>query len=417
MINKERAFARLKEIGFVRVGGSEDEFKAVTQLGLELEKIQIEHELESFEVGAYYVHKVELKVLEPYVASYEVNAVGLSGSTTEEGIISDFLYVEEANPLQLIHAKNKIVLINGRLSARRYEELTKAQVSGIITFSGSVIDDTNQTDLEIRELNENYHLKYGKIPSVTIRAKDALELVVKQASKIQLTLQQDEGYSLSHNLVATIIGTDFPDEEVILMAHYDSTPYSLGVYDNGSGSSLIMECLHYFKENPPKRTVKCIWFGSEEKGLYGSHAYVEQHKEELQQVKLGINIDMAGPILGEDRAFVIADDSLTHYVDYVGKVTGFPINVKSSIYSSDCIPFSHQGVPTISFARFGAPGCSPGHNRYDLIEHLSADSLKKTGDFVLKVCDQMINAAEFPVPPIIPTTLCEEIEKYLQIKK
>lgn len=58
MIDQERAFSRLKQLGFVRVGGSEEELKAVTLLREELEVDQIYYELESFEVGAYYVHQV-----------------------------------------------------------------------------------------------------------------------------------------------------------------------------------------------------------------------------------------------------------------------------------------------------------------------------------------------------------------------
>ena len=82
--------------------------------------------------------------------------------------------------------------------------------------------------------------------------------------------------------IATIKGTENLNEEIVFMAHYDSTPCSQGVYDNGSGASLIMEFLHYFKSHPPKRTVNFIWFGSEEKGLYGSRIYVSQHEEDLK---------------------------------------------------------------------------------------------------------------------------------------
>ena len=62
-------------------------------------------------------------------------------------------------------------------------------------------------------------------------------------------------------------------------AHYDSVDFSKGVYDNGAGSVINMEILRYFKENPPKRTLKFMWYGSEEIGLEGSWAYVKAHKE------------------------------------------------------------------------------------------------------------------------------------------
>ena len=66
MIDKERAFSPLKQLGFVRIGGSEEELKSVSLLSQELEVPQIYYELESCEVRANDVSPLELKILEPY---------------------------------------------------------------------------------------------------------------------------------------------------------------------------------------------------------------------------------------------------------------------------------------------------------------------------------------------------------------
>lgn len=88
-------------------------------------------------------------------------------------------------------------------------------------------------------------------------------------------------------------------------AHYDSVLFSTGAYDNMSGSVIIMELLRYFAANPPRRTLKFNWFGSEEQGLLGSKAYVAAHEAELEKHRLMVNVDMAGPVLGSEHIFIM----------------------------------------------------------------------------------------------------------------
>ena len=74
-----------------------------------------------------------------------------------------------------------------------------------------------------------------------------------------------------------------------------------------------MEVLRWFKENPPKRTVKFMWYGSEEIGLEGSWAFVKAHKDELKDHLLMINTDVGGPVLGRETISVTAEESLVEY--------------------------------------------------------------------------------------------------------
>lgn len=409
-------FELLKKIGFVREGGTEEELRAANIIKEDLYNIGVESKLESFKIDQYNVKEVKLEVIEPFSKEYTVTGVGFSGSTSLDGITADFEYVEQGEPINLRNAKGKIVLINGGITLNKLENLIKAGVVGIITFSGTVIDDEYRTDIEKRCLRED-HLKIGTIPGVTMRAKDAMEMVSMEAKKVKMTLLQEEFKSDSHNVIAEIKGTEYPEEVITFMAHYDSVPYSPGVYDNGAGTVIILDILKYYLANAPKRTLRFVWFGSEERGLFGSKAYVNMHESELEEVKLGINVDMAGPILGEDKAIITADNSLCNIVEYLSKEIGFPITVKQDIYSSDCIPFADKGVPVINFARFGAPGAAPGHNRYDVINHLSAKSLDNTTSFIIKFSEKLVNSCIFPVPREIPSNIVESVDKYLRKKK
>ena len=221
----------------------------------------------------------------------------------------------------------------------------------------------------------------------------------------------------SHNVVATVLGTEKPEEIISFGAHYDSVEFSKGVYDNGAGSVINMEVLRYFKENPPKRTLKFMWYGSEEIGLEGSWAYVKAHKEELKNHQLMINVDVGGPVLGVDGIAATAEEKLVNYLEYFVKIHGFSAEVKQSIYSSDSIPFADSGIPGVNFTRFGAQGAAYIHNRFDTLDFLSPEALAKTTRTVLAFAKEMTGAAVLPVERKIPQNMVEEVEKYLYKKE
>lgn len=414
--NAKREFDLLNKIGFVRTSGSCEEKKAADILLEEIKSIGLKGEIEPFKVDYYEIKKAKFEVLEPYYMEYTVTGYGMSGNTPEEGLECEFEYVESADMVNLINVKDKIVLINSGFGMKNYENLIKTGVKGFISFSGTVIDDESKTDLEDRKLRDK-HLEHGKIPGLTLRAKDAMEIVKNMPTKVRMTLEQIEGECDSHNVIATIKGSMYENEEIHFVAHYDSVPFSNGVYDNGAGSVIIMELLRHYHENTPKRTLKFIWFGSEERGLLGSKYYTTTHEEELKNVVLAINVDMAGPILGTNKAFVTADNSLCNMVEYMSKEIGFPISVAQDVYSSDSTPYADKGVPAISFARFGANGGAPGHNRYDLIEHLSAENICNLTKFIHVFSERTVNACVFPVPREIPQNMIDAVDKYLMKDK
>ncbi|MCK5130210.1 MAG: Zn-dependent exopeptidase M28 [Clostridiales bacterium] len=410
--NGKRAFELLKKIGFVRTGGSKEELKAANILLDEVKSIGHKGQLDAFKIKESNIEKVQLEVLAPYKATYEATAYGLSGSTPDAGLVSEFAYVQHADDVDLVQAKDKIVLLNTSLTYKVYEDIVKAGAKGFITFSGSVLDEVDKSDIAVRSLRKN-HMKSGIIPGVMIRVKDAMDMVKGKATKVRLTLIQEENEVDSQNVLVEIKGTEFPDEKIAIVAHYDSTPNTPGVYDNGAGSVIIMEMLRYYTKYPPKRTVQFMWFGAEERGLLGSKAYIKKNKKKLKKLKLVINVDMAGAILGEEKAMVTADISLKNMIDYLANEVGHSILTTQQVYSSDSTPFAYKGIPAVSFARFGAAGAIFTHSRNDVLDYISADSLKNTAEFLKVFCNRIINACVFPVPSEMPKNMVELVDEYM----
>ena len=412
----KREFALLEKIGFTRIAGSPEELQAAEILKEECDAMGAPAVIEPFEIEQGIVEEATLEILEPFQQEIPVTGYQCAENTPEGGLVADFLYVEDGDEVSLSQAKGKIVLVNGFLRVPLFRKLMKAGVAGIVTMEGQLRDKREETDLSTRKLRRTLRA-FGNVPMVHTRVLDAIELVRKGASKARIVLKGRTEERTSHNVVATVLGTERPEEIVSFGAHYDSVAFSKGVYDNGAGSVINMEILRHFVEHPPKRTVKFMWYGSEEIGLEGSWAYVKAHKEELEHHLLMINVDVGGPVLGVDKITATAEDKLATYLEYFVKLEGFAAQVKQGIYSSDSIPFADSGVPGVNFSRDGAQGASYIHNRFDTLSFLSAQALEKTTRHVLAFGDAMANAVVFPVERKIPQNIVEQVEKYLYKKE
>jgi hypothetical protein len=134
------------------------------------------------------------------------------------------------------------------------------------------------------------------------------------------------GGQASDNVIATHTGTVYPDEYVILGAHYDSYSYSggaPGADDNATGTAGILEVARILSQYQFDRTILfCTWSG-EEYGLYGSEAYASYAEEQGMNILGYFNIDMSGYLRPGDpiHTDVIAPPSAQDLVDFYTMVT------------------------------------------------------------------------------------------------
>ncbi len=407
---KYNSFKLIDLISFERLGGSKEELKAANIIKDELKKSNIDSTFETFEVDYYEVKEARLELLEPY-KDYTVTDYGMSGNTDEDGITAPLKYIENGHDTNLVDVKGKIVLLHGRMPYQLYEKLVLKEALAFISLSGTVYDDVEDTDLEERSLRA-LHYKHGKIPGVTLRMSDGEELIKHEGSLVKLKLIQEESKRTSHNVVAEIEGTVYKDKVIAVTAHYDSVRFSSGAYDNATGSATILEMIRYFQQNPPKRTLKFIWFGSEEMGLLGAKEYTNLHKEDLKNYEFNINVDMTGVVVGYDIAVCTADKSLVNYIDYVGKEVGFPIRPRQGVYSSDSTPFADKGVPAMSFARLSPRGGAEIHSKKDVATFLDEKNYYKTCEFIIDFTERIANSVVMPIPRTIPESMKLELDYY-----
>lgn len=414
-VSAHRAFSLLRELAFERVSGSEEEKKAAERLLEVALSTGAQAHIEEFPVPCGMVDHARLVVTSPYEKEYEVTGYERAANTPEEGLDGEFYYGEDLLPLHLARAKGKIVMINGRLRRADYEKLQKAGVAAILTFSGTTLDRPSETDCDIRKLREVLTEPFGDAVALNLRAADAAEIVRRGAKTMHIELMGERYTGTSRNVCAIIEGTKYPEEIISLGAHFDSVYFSTGVYDNMSGSVILMELLRYFAVHRPDRTLQFNWYGSEEQGLLGSKAWTAAHEEELDRHVLMINLDVAAATLGHNTARVLATDAAVGYVDALMRELGTPCETKLDIYSSDCIPFADKGIPAVNLCRFGTAGANYIHDRRDSLSsgYVDEHALDITLQQALHLTRRVANAAFFPIERKISDDIKKKVDEYL----
>ncbi|MDT0295170.1 M28 family metallopeptidase [Mesonia ostreae] len=211
----------------------------------------------------------------------------------------------------------------------------------------------------------------------------------------------NDKFKASENVVAFIEGSEFPEEIVVISAHYDHVGMSDGeIYngadDDGSGTVSMLEMAEAFKKAAedgfsPRRSILFLHVTGEEKGLLGSKYYTENPIFPLENTVTNLNTDMIGRIdpahEGKaDYVYLIGSDKLStdlHKVSeemnskYVNLDLDYTYNDENDpnrfYYRSDHYNFAKHNIPVIFYfngthADYHKPTDTADKIEYDLLE-------------------------------------------------
>lgn len=410
-ISGARALEFLRQFDFIREAGTEGEQAAAEKIRKYLEQnvsgpgITFHEEPFSFEESR--ILEARLVVTEPYQKEYSVVGCAGCGSTPENGLEAPFLYVENGDEISLAYARGKIVLVNGIVRKAFYQKLVEAGAAGFVMLSGTPIDEGEDLRPARRSLRG---VEETPIQGVTVHYKDAVELVERGASRVHLILRQEKEKRISRNLILRIDGSQRADEVLTVSAHYDSVPEGPGAYDNMAGAAIVMELCRYFSVHRPSRTMEFLWFGAEEKGLYGSLNYVERHGEELAAHRFNMNVDLAGQTIGGTVIGVTGNPEICQILSAYAHETGMGVSLKHQIWGSDSNSFAWKGVPAMTLNRDGFGM----HTRHDTAALISTWSLERSSRLLAMVAERLASAEVFPFPREVPEKFREELNAFFE---
>lgn len=393
---------------FVHASGTKEELQVAEYLKTQCENMGVASRIEGFRVAMGEIETAHL-----YADGEEVTCKAFTccGRGVAEG---ELYYMPGTDPVSIAGAKDKIVLMDTQgVGFFVYQDLMKAGAKAILFQYGNL--HYPQQDIDQRDLREVVVGEERKVLCAMIHCSDAVKLVKNNVKTIRLEVEQREYDGESHNVIAELPGKK--EEWIVLTAHYDTTSLSHGAYDNMSGCAGLLGIMEYMKDKERNYGLRFVFCGSEERGLLGSKAYVEDHEAELEKIVFNINLDMIGTYMGKFIACASAEEKLAHYISYMAAETGFPVATETGVYSSDSTPFADKGIPAVSFARLAGGTVAPIHCRYDVKEIMSMEQLQKDIDFLILFTDRFTNAAVCPVKREIPEDVKKQLDEYLFRKR
>lgn len=231
------------------------------------------------------------------------------------------------------------------------EALEKAGAAGIITLNWSKGFGANKV----------FSASTKNIPTVDLSLEDygmVYRMVESgQKPKLRIVAESKElGTVPVFNTIATIKGTEKPEEYIILSAHLDSWDGATGATDNGTGTIVMMEAMRILKKMypNPKRTIIAGHWGSEEQGLNGSRAYVKDNPEIVENLQALFNQDN-----GTGRVVKLSGGGFLHAYDYLGRwMEAVPEEISGEIKTDFPGTPAGGGSDYASFVAAGAPAFS-----------------------------------------------------------
>lgn len=320
--------------------------------------------------STYYVDK------DFFIVSYSGNA-NVSGKAiyVNNGIVNEDCQIDDYSGYQVKELKNNIFLIDisfpkdynfidqndiyNFIQSLIYTAIKK-EASALILYESAPKKQYFDTRVKFNSSRKSIPIIYaqGQLLKHIIRGIKSTEHVM-----INLYVQRKE--EISYNVVA--IANNQKPTTIVIGGHYDHLGYGSpisryvgapkiypGADDNSSGVAALLEIARHIKNsNLKNHNYVFAAFGAEERGLYGSKAFVDDTIHQIGKIIAMINLDMVGRmdpskkqlnILGTGTA--IEWDSIIKQIQYPTLQTNlFP----SGIGGSDQLSFYLKGIPVLFF--------------------------------------------------------------------
>ncbi|WP_394652962.1 M20/M25/M40 family metallo-hydrolase [uncultured Sphingomonas sp.] len=284
------------EIG-PRLAGTEAEARArdwavkkLTTMGFKNVRI------EPFKMPVWVRGEETAEIVAPFPQKLYLTALGNSGATPAAGMTADVVYfptLADLNAAPDGSLKGKIAFVSHAMMPTQ-DGSSYGYFGGVRRSGPALAAKKGAAAMLIRSIGTDYHRNphaggtnfpegTKAIPAAALSIPDAeqLERVLKrgQPVRIKLTLTpRQTGIKESGNVIAEVPGSDPSAGIVLIGGHLDSWDLGTGAIDDATGVAITAAAAKRIMDaGIPRRTIRVVWFGAEEVGVFGGRAYAEAH--------------------------------------------------------------------------------------------------------------------------------------------
>jgi carboxypeptidase Q len=367
---------------------------------------------ESFMMPTWVRGEEKASITGPIQMDLSITALGNSGSTGGTALKGEIAYFRTFDDLlaaEDIRVKGKIVYVDhdmgrtqdgssyGYFGRARFVGPNVAAKKGAIAIlvrsAGSDDHDHPHTG------NTNFDPGVKAIPSAAVSNADADRFSAEIAKAAQPPFRykrpgggygpapfqaeifltpKNLGQQKSGNVIAEVTGSNPALPPVLVACHLDSWDLGTGAFDDGAGCGIITAAASRIKNNTaPKRTIRILWAGAEEVGIWGGKDYVVKNGETPHALAMESDF-------GADRVWRVdfnlpesakeVQDKITKRLALIGIAPGRD----KAGGGADIGPIiAKQGLAVIDLQQDGTRYFDIHHTKLDTIDLIDKDQLRQ----------------------------------------
>ena len=381
-----------------RLAGSESEARARDWGKMTLQSLGFENvRIETFEMESWERGEEQASLVYPFPQPLVITALGGSVATPPEGLEAEVAIFESLEALEAASPGS----LDGRIAYVGHA-MQATQNGSSYSFYGrlrregaSIAAARGASAIMIRSIGTDNHrmphtgqMRYSedapRIPAAALSNPDAdqIERIALRGKPIRAYLKltpRSVGTRLSGNVIGEIVGSERPEEIVVIGAHLDSWDQGTGAVDDGAGIGIATAAAKLILDGGkrPRRTIRVIYWGAEEVGLLGGSAYLEANRGELGNHIIGTESDFGAGRAWQMNAQVSEEGQAV--VDLIGQLVA-PIGIARGDMDKagsgpDLKPMVRAGLPSFRFAQDGMDYFDLHHTPDDTLDKIEPAAL------------------------------------------
>ena len=354
--------------------------------------------METFPVTSWTRGTESAEILAPYPQRLVVAALGNSASTGPQGITGEIVGFDSEQDLEAAPdeaVRGKIVFVShamprtqdgsgyGFFGSPRRQGPSVASRKGALAIVIRSIGTDNHRNPHAGVQSFAAGVKPIPAGALTIPDAEQLQRVLTRSAvsgkpvTMHLTLVSQTRPAQSGNVIAEVPGRDPALPPVLVGGHLDSWDLGTGAIDDAAGVAITTAAAHRIKAaGRPLRTIRIVWFGSEEVGLFGGLDYQKRYGTQPHHTVAESDFG-AGRIwkvdskLGKDR------ENEARLLQAALAPLGIVPGSLGEADGSDIGPLIAAGIPAVALSQDGTHYFDLHHTPDDTLDKIDKEELRQ----------------------------------------
>jgi carboxypeptidase Q len=351
--------------------------------------------VETFDMATWVRGEEKAWVTAPFPQPLVVSALGNSGATPAQGITAEVVGYEtmaefESAPPEEV--RGKIVFVSHAM--QRTQDGSHYGAFGTPRRTGPTLaSKRGAAAIVIRSIGTDYHRNphtgvqtfdgTPPIPAGALSIPDAEQLqriLTRAPGPVQMRLvltPRNIGMRQSGNVIAEVPGRDRSSPPILVACHLDSWDLGTGAVDDAAGCGIVAAAAKRIMDaGRPQRTIRIVWFGAEEVGLFGGEDYQKRHGAEPHYALAESDFG-AGRIWKVDSRLGAAGEAEAKALQRVLAPLGISPGALDKAEGSDISPLLEDGLPGVTLNQDGTHYFDVHHTPDDTLDKIDLGDLRQ----------------------------------------